>query len=194
MTRKSEIKRKTKETDIELKLNLDGDRNIDINTGIGFFDHMLNLMAFHAGFSMNLKCSGDLYVDGHHMVEDTGIVFGKAFKEALGDKFGINRYSNIYTPMDEALSMVSIDICGRSFLHFNVPLKREKIGDFETELLEEFFRAFSYNAEITLHLNLIYGNNEHHIIESIFKGLGRALKEASKIDKEGSLPSTKGIL
>ncbi|MFA6940900.1 MAG: imidazoleglycerol-phosphate dehydratase HisB [Clostridiaceae bacterium] len=194
MTRKSEIKRKTKETDVTLILNLDGERNIDINTGIGFFDHMLNLMAFHGTFDMDLKCSGDLYVDGHHMVEDTGIVFGKAFKEALGDKIGINRYSNIYTPMDEALSMVSIDISGRSFLHFNVPLKREKIGDFETELLEEFFRAFSYNAEITLHLNLIYGSNDHHIAESIFKGLGRALKEASKIDKEGSLPSTKGML
>lgn len=194
MTRKSEIKRKTKETDISLVLNLDGERNIDISTGIGFFDHMLNLMAFHGGFDMELKCSGDLYVDGHHLVEDTGIVLGKAFKEALGDKCGINRYSNIYTPMDEALSMVSLDISGRSFLHFNVPLKREKIGDFETELLEEFFRAFSYNGEITLHLNLIYGNNDHHITESVFKGFGRALKEASKINEEGSLLSTKGIL
>lgn len=194
MTRKADISRKTKETDIYLKLNIDGERNIKINTGIGFFDHMLNLMAFHGGFDMDLNCSGDLYVDGHHLVEDTGIVFGKAFKVALGDKIGINRYSNIYTPMDEALSMVSIDISGRSFLHFNIPLKREKIGDFETELLEEFFRAFSYNAEITLHLNLVYGVNEHHITESIFKGFGRALKEASKLDMKDSLPSTKGVL
>lgn len=193
MDRKSKIERKTKETDIRLYLNIEGSGKVNIKSGIGFFDHMLELMAFHGSLDLDILCNGDLSVDGHHSVEDIGIVLGKAFKESLGDKKGICRYANTHTPMDEALTMVSLDISGRSFLHFNLPLNREKIGDFETELVEEFFRAFSYNAEITLHINLLYGNNEHHIVESLFKGFGRSIKEATSINSSIIL-STKGIL
>lgn len=195
MGRISEITRKTTETDIALKLELDGNGKSDIDTGIGFLDHMLTLMSKHGQLNLYVKCQGDLEVDNHHTVEDLGIVLGKALKEALGDKVGIKRYSTVFTPMDEALSMVSIDISGRSFLQFNVPLTREYVGNFETETLKEFFIALTNNADITLHLNLQYGENNHHIIESIFKGFGRALKEVAAIDEniEGVM-STKGVL
>lgn len=195
MVRTAEITRKTTETDIDLKLGLDGDGKSEIDTGIGFFDHMLNLMTKHGQLSLIAKCKGDLHVDNHHTVEDLGIVLGKAIKEALGDKIGIKRYSTVFTPMDEALSMVSLDISGRSFLQFNVTLTREYVGDFETETLKEFFIALVNNADITLHINLQYGENNHHIIESIFKGFGRALREAVTIDEniEGVM-STKGVL
>jgi imidazoleglycerol-phosphate dehydratase len=195
MTRISEITRKTKETDIALKLELDGSGKSKIDTGIGFLDHMLILMSKHGQLNLYVKCQGDLVVDTHHTVEDLGIVLGKAIKEALGDKVGIKRYATVFTPMDEALSMVSLDISGRSFLQFNVPLTREYVGDFETETLKEFFIALTSNADITLHLNLQYGENNHHIIESIFKGLGRSLKQAAAKDEsiEGVM-STKGVL
>lgn len=189
------VYRKTKETDIEISINIDGKGINQIDTGIEFFNHMLDLMSRHGFLDMNIKCIGDTSVDYHHTVEDMGIVLGKAFKEAIGDKRGITRYATVFTPMDEALSMVSLDISGRSFLQFNVTFEREKVGSFDTELVEEFFRAFAFNAEVTLHINLSYGKNTHHIIESIFKGFGRALDEASKLQNriEGVL-STKGSL
>lgn len=195
MTRRAEIKRKTYETDIDLALELDGKGVSDIDTGIKFLDHMLNLMSKHGLINLKLKSIGDIEVDTHHSVEDIGIVLGQAFKKAVGDKVGIKRYSTVYTPMDESLSMISLDISGRSYLHFIVNLSREYVGDFETETLEEFFRAFVNNAGITLHINLLYGKNNHHIIESIFKGFGRALREAVYIDEniEGVM-STKGML
>ncbi len=195
MDRRSEINRKTLETDITLKLELDGKGRAEIHTGIGFLDHMLILMAKHGQLDLKVKCEGDLEVDTHHTVEDLGIVLGRAIKESLGDRAGIKRYSTVFTPMDEALSMVSIDISGRSFLKFGVDLTREYVGDFETETLKEFFIALTSNAGITLHINMNYGENNHHIIESIFKGFGRALREAITIDEniEGVM-STKGIL
>lgn len=195
MVRIAEITRKTTETDIALKLELDGKGKSQIDTGIKFLDHMLILMTKHGQLDINIKCKGDLEVDNHHTVEDLGIVLGKAIKEALGDKKGIKRYSTAFTPMDEALSMISLDISGRSFLKFNVELSREYVGDFETETLKEFFIALTNNSDITLHINLQYGENNHHIIESIFKGFGRALKEAITIDEniEGVM-STKGVL
>ena len=195
MDRRAEINRKTLETDITLKLELDGKGRSEIHTGIGFLDHMLILMAKHGQLDLKVKCEGDLEVDTHHTVEDLGIVLGRAIKESLGDRAGIKRYSTVFTPMDEALSMVSIDISGRSFLKFGVDLTREYVGDFETETLKEFFIALTSNAGITLHINMNYGENNHHIIESIFKGFGRALREAITIDEniEGVM-STKGIL
>lgn len=195
MSRIAKINRKTTETDINLSLELDGKGKSEIDTGIKFLDHMLILMTKHGQMDINIKCKGDIEVDNHHTVEDLGIVLGKAIKEALGDKQRIKRYSTAFTPMDESLSMISLDISGRSFLRFNVNLSREYVGDFETETLKEFFIALTNNANITLHINLEYGENNHHIIESIFKGFGRALKEAITIDKniEGVM-STKGVL
>lgn len=195
MGRIAEINRKTSETDISLILEIDGKGKSEIDTGIGFLDHMLILTAKHGQLNLNVDCKGDLEVDTHHTVEDLGIVFGKAIKEALGNKTGIKRYATVFTPMDEALSMISIDISGRSFLKYNVNLSRERVGDFETETLKEFFIALVSNAGITLHINIHYGENNHHIIESIFKGFGRAIKEAMEIDEsiEGVM-STKGIL
>ncbi len=195
MARIAEITRKTTETDIVLKLGLEGNGKSEIDTGIGFLDHMLNLMTKHGQLSLMAKCKGDLQIDNHHTVEDLGIVLGKAVKEALGDKVGIKRYSTVFTPMDEALSIVSLDISGRSYLQFNVVLTREYVGDFETETLKEFFIALVNNADITLHINLQYGENNHHIIESVFKGFGRALKEAVRIDENiKGVMSTKGML
>lgn len=193
--RKSEIYRKTDETEIQVNLELDGEGNSNIDTGIKFFDHMLKAMTKHGQFNLNIKCDGDLEVDNHHTVEDIGIVLGKAIRKAIGEKDRINRYGSAITPMDEALSMISIDISGRSYLVFNVNLTREFVGDFETETLKEFFIALVNNAELTLHINLLYGSNNHHIIESIFKGFGRALKEAVNINEniKGVL-STKGML
>lgn len=193
--REARIQRKTKETHIDIELNIDGSGNSDIDTGIGFFNHMLDLMARHGFMDLKLKCMGDIDVDYHHSVEDMGICLGKAFKEAVGDKRGIQRYATVFTPMDEALSMISLDISGRPYLQFNVSFEKEKAGSFDTELVEEFFRAFASNAEVTLHINLEYGKNTHHIIESIFKGFGRAMDNAANVqDRITGVLSTKGIL
>ena len=194
--REVNLSRKTKETDIDLKINLDSDESSNINTGIGFFNHMLELFAFHSGIYLNVKCEGDLEVDGHHTVEDIGILLGKAIKEALGDKKGINRYGDSFLPMDETLAHCSLDISGRPYLVFNVELSSERVGDFETELTEEFFRALVVNAGITLHLNLEYGKNTHHIIEALFKSFGRAFKQAITINKENQdkILSSKGVI
>lgn len=189
------LERKTNETNIKLEINLDGSGKNEIITGVGFFDHMLNLMAFHGGFDLIVKAKGDLEVCDHHMVEDVGIALGQCFLEALGDKKGINRYGNFFLPMDETLAHVSLDISGRSFLHFDCEFKRESIGEFSTEMVKEFFRAFAFNAGITLHARVLYGENDHHKAEGLFKALGRALKEAKYVDTNNMvLPSTKGML
>ena len=195
MMRKSAIARKTAETDIKLKLNLDGNGKSDISTGIGFFDHMLNLFAKHGLFDLDLFCDGDLVVDGHHSVEDIGIVLGQAFSKALGDKSGISRYGSFYIPMDEALAFVAIDISGRPFLVYDGGEMTPIVGDYDTELTEEFLRAFAFNAGITLHIKVLYGTNSHHKIEAVFKALGHAMREAVTIDSriKGVL-STKGVL
>ncbi|MDF2673967.1 MAG: hisB [Clostridiales bacterium] len=193
--REAKINRKTKETDIDIELNIDGKGSSKIDTGIGFLDHMLDLMTKHGFMDLSIKCKGDTYVDDHHTVEDIGISLGKGFKEAVGDKKGITRYATIFTPMDEALSMISLDISGRSYLQFNVNFEKDKVGNFDTELVEEFFRAFAFNAEVTLHINIQYGKNTHHIIESIFKGFGRAIDKGTRVqDRIEGVMSTKGIL
>lgn len=194
MSRTAEISRKTKETDIKVKLNLDGTGKPDIVTGIGFFDHMLTALCVHGGFDMTVKCKGDLNVDGHHSVEDTGIALGKAFAEALGDKSGIMRYGSAFIPMDEALGFCALDISARPFLVFNAQFTNERIGDYEACLTEEFMRAFAFNAGITLHLRSEYGSNDHHITEALFKALAHALKKAVKFNADGSTLSTKGTL
>ncbi|WP_425446403.1 imidazoleglycerol-phosphate dehydratase HisB [Dethiothermospora halolimnae] len=187
--------RKTSETHIELEFNIDGSGESDIDTGIGFFDHMLQLFSKHGLFDLKLHCKGDLEVDGHHTVEDIGILLGKGLNEALGDKKGIKRYSNIYTPMDEALSLIAMDISGRPYLSWNIEFSRDKVGNFDTELAEEFFRAFVMNSKITLHASMITGYNTHHMIESIFKGLGRALDMGTTIDSRiDGVMSTKGVI
>ena len=185
--------RKTSETEISLCFGFEGGQR-KINTGIGFFDHMLDLFAAHSGFSLELNAKGDLNVDCHHTVEDTGIVLGAAFKEELSDKAGIKRYSTFFLPMDEALVMVSVDISGRPYLVCNLPLQNSKVGDFDGEMTKEFLQAFASNAGITLHVQYIYGENKHHIIEAVFKGLARALKEAVSKTGENAVPSTKGVL
>ncbi len=194
MNRTAEITRTTKETDITLKLDLDGGAKADINTGIGFLDHMLTALAIHGGFSLDLNCKGDLNVDGHHTAEDIGIVLGMAFKEALGDKAGIMRYGSAFIPMDEALAFCSLDISARPFLVFNAEFKNERVGEFDTCLTEEFMRAFAFNAGITLHLRVEYGSNDHHKIEALFKAMAYALKTAVKRNADGSVVSTKGVL
>lgn len=191
--RKAKIKRKTNETDINLEFNIDGEGKGEIDTGIGFLDHMLNLMIFHGAFDLNLKCKGDLYIDDHHTVEDIGIALGQAFKEAIGDRLGIKRYGDIKIPMDEALGQVILDISNRPYLVYNIDFNREKLGDISCENFKEFFRAFAYNGGLTLHINLLYGENDHHKIEVIFKALGRALKEGSRIVSD-EIPSSKGML
>jgi imidazoleglycerol-phosphate dehydratase len=188
----AEIKRKTKETDISVKLNLDGGGNGEIDTGIGFFDHMLDLFRVHGGFDTEIYCKGDIKVDYHHSVEDIAIVLGQCIKKALGDKRGIKRYSDIAVPMDEALARVTLDVSGRPFLVFNVDLKG-KTGDFDLELVEEFMRALAFNGGLTLHVNLIYGTNGHHIAEAIFKALARSLSDAVKVVGT-AIPSSKGVL
>lgn len=185
--------RKTKETEIALDFDLQGGQR-NINTGIGFFDHMLDLFAAHSGFSLTLTAAGDLNVDCHHTVEDTGIVLGEAFKAELSDKAGIKRYATFFLPMDETLVMVSVDISGRPLLVCDLPLKNSKVGDFDGEMTEEFLRAFAFNAGITLHVRLVYGSNKHHIIEAVFKGLARALREATAKTGSDEIPSTKGVL
>ncbi len=192
--RKAEITRKTKETDITVVLDLDGSGKPEINTGIGFFDHMLTALCVHGGFDMKVICKGDLNVDGHHSVEDTGIVLGQAFAQALGDKAGIMRYGSAFIPMDEALGFCALDISARPFLVFNAKFTNERIGDYEACLTEEFMRAFAVNAGITLHLREEYGSNDHHITEALFKALAHALKQAVRVNDSGKALSTKGTL
>lgn len=194
MNRTAEITRKTKETDISVKLDLDGGSHADISTGIGFLDHMLTALAIHGGFSLEVGAKGDLYVDGHHTAEDIGIVLGMAFKEALGDKSGIMRFGSAYVPMDESLAFCALDISARPFLVFNAQFTNERVGEFDTCLTEEFMRSFAFNAGITLHLRCEYGSNDHHKIEALFKALAYALKAAVKRNTDGSVVSTKGVL
>lgn len=193
MNRKAKITRTTKETDIKLSLNLD-DGDVDINTGIGFLDHMLTSLAVHGGFGMVLNAKGDLEVDAHHTAEDVGIVLGKAFCDALGDKAGIVRYGSAFIPMDEALGFCAVDISGRPFLVFDAEFTSETVGELDTCLVEEFMRAFAFNAGITLHLRCEYGKNDHHKIEALFKALAYAMKAAVKINSNGMAVSTKGTL
>lgn len=195
MGRVSEIHRKTGETDVRIRLELDGSGRFTGDTGIGFFDHMLHLWTRHGNFDLDLSVTGDLMVDGHHTVEDTGIVLGEVFREALGDKRGIRRYGDIVLPMDETLVLCAVDLSGRPYLNWKVEIPAVKVGDFDTELAEEFMRAFCFSARINLHLLLLSGGNTHHIIEGCFKALARSLREAAGIDQgESGLPSTKGML
>jgi len=192
MMRYAEINRKTKETDISLKLTLaPGESKID--TGIGFFDHMLTAFAFYGGMQLNLTCQGDLQVDGHHTVEDCGIVLGKAFSEAMGDKKGIRRFASAYVPMDEALCFCALDVSGRPYLVYDAPMPQPMIGDYDSCLTKEFMRAFCMNAGITLHLKAHYGDNAHHITEGLYKALGLAIRDAIRVEGEG-VTSTKGVL
>ena len=192
----AEISRKTAETDIRLSLNLDGKGNSIIKTGCGFFDHMLTLFAKHGRFDLRVECEGDTYVDYHHTVEDIGIVLGKAFNEALGEKRGIVRYGNFILPMDESLIMTAVDISGRAYLGFALDIPTQKVGDFDTELVEEFFVAFCHNAGLNLHIRQLAGSNSHHIIEGAFKSVARSLKAAVSVDEafRDEIPSTKGVL
>jgi imidazoleglycerol-phosphate dehydratase len=191
--RKSQVERKTNETSIVAKINLDGTGVHKIDTGIGFFDHMLNLMAFHGKIDLELTCQGDLEVDTHHTMEDIGLALGKAYRDALGDRKGIQRYSHIYLPMDEVLVRLTVDISGRPYLVYDVPMERDYLGEVDTQNFEEFFRSFISEARITLHATLLYGRNDHHKIEAVFKALGRVLKEAS-ICIGDEIMSTKGVL
>ena len=193
MSRTSAVARRTKETDISLKLSLDGEKTVKISTGIGFFDHMLTALAFYAGFGLELAVKGDMEVDGHHTVEDTGIVLGQALREALGDRRGIRRFGSAYVPMDEALAFTALDISNRPFLVFEGSMPQERIGDYDSCLTEEFMRALAFNAGLTLHMKAHYGKNAHHITEGLFKSLGLALKDAVKVEGEG-ISSTKGVL
>jgi imidazoleglycerol-phosphate dehydratase len=195
MDRKFEVSRKTGETDITLSINIDGSGKSNISTGVGFFDHMLNLFAKHGLFDLDVKAKGDLEIDAHHTVEDVGIVLGQAIKQALGEKKSIRRYGSSFVPMDEALVLVALDLSGRPYLVFDAELKCEKLGNMETELVEEFFRAVAFNAGITLHVKALYGSNTHHIIEAMFKAFGRALDDATrKDDRIEGVMSTKGML
>ena len=194
--RTAEINRKTNETDIKLKLNLDGTGKSEINTGCGFLDHMLTLFARHGGFDLTVSCKGDTYVDYHHTVEDIGIALGDAFKSALGDMRGITRYGSFILPMDESLIMTAVDISGRSHLSYDLQIPAQKVGDFDTELTEEFYLGFVRHAAVTLHIKELSGTNSHHIIEGAFKSVARSLAAAVKIDenRKDEIPSTKGVL
>ena len=194
--RRSEIKRKTAETDIYLCLDLDGTGKSEIDSGCGFLDHMLTLFASHGRFDLTVKCTGDTYVDYHHTVEDIGIALGCAFYDALGDKRGIRRYGDRVLPMDEALIMTAVDFSGRSFLGYDLVIPTEKVGDFDTELVEEFWQGFVRKAECALHVRSLAGKNSHHIIEGIFKAAARTLKAAVAVDRDfaDEVPSTKGVL
>ena len=196
MKRIAEIKRKTAETDIELKLNVDGVGISDISTGIGFLDHMLTLFARHACFDLTVRANGDTGVDFHHTTEDVGICLGKALTEALGDMAGIRRYADVTLPMDEALVLCAIDVSGRNYLAFNAEIPNQKIGDFDSELIEEFFAAFTRNCPLTLHIKKLDGRNSHHIAECIFKAFAHALSSAVAPDpaNAGRVLSTKGVL
>lgn len=194
--RKAVIERKTAETDICLTLNLDGKGDSKISSGCGFLDHMLTLLASHGHFDLQLQCKGDTYVDYHHSVEDIGIALGQAFFQALGDKRGIQRYGDMILPMDETLILASVDFSGRSFLGYGVTIPTEKVGDFDTELVEEFWHGFVRQVECALHIRMLAGKNSHHIIEGIFKAVARSLKAAVSIDMAfaDKIPSTKGVL
>lgn len=194
--RKGKIERRTNETDIRLELNLDGTGQCIVTTGCGFLDHMLELFTRHGRFDLELDCEGDQHVDDHHTVEDIGISLGQAFKTALGDKRGIRRYGSMLLPMDEALMLCALDISGRSCLNFDVSIPTQKVGAFDTELVQEFMTAFSREMDLTLHFKMLAGENSHHIIEAMFKAMGRALREAVSIDSQfaGEIPSTKGVL
>ena len=192
MARISNISRETKETSIQARLNLGGGE-VRVDTGIGFLDHMLHAMAFYAGFGLDLTARGDLNVDGHHTVEDTGIVLGQPIREALGDKRGIRRFGSAYVPMDEALAFTSLDFSGRAFLVFDADMPQERIGDYDSCLTEEFMRALAFNGGITLHQRGVYGKNAHHITEALFKSLGLAMKDAVRVEGQ-EVTSTKGVL
>jgi imidazoleglycerol-phosphate dehydratase len=194
--RAASVSRRTAETDVSVSIALDGTGTSEIATGVGFFDHMLELFARHGLFDLTVKVTGDLHVDQHHTLEDTGLALGQALLQALGDKRGIARYADLQLPMDETLSRVALDISGRPFLVFRTTFPTEKIGGFDTELVREFFQAFAVQAGLTLHVETLYGQNSHHIAESLFKGLARALRRAVAVDprEEGRIPSTKGIL
>src|SRR5438270_4485103 len=194
--RNATIKRTTKETEVEVAVDLDGKGASAIATGIGFLDHMLDLLARHSRIDMTVRAKGDLHIDHHHTTEDVGIALGTAVRQALGDMKGITRYASLHMPMDEALTRVAVDISGRPFLVFKAEFARDKVGTFDTELVEEWFRAFAMNAGVTLHVETLYGSNDHHIAESCFKGLARALRSAVAIDPRAAneVPSTKGTL
>ena len=194
--RTAQINRKTAETDIKLSLNIDGSGKSEINTGCGFLDHMLTLFAKHGRFDLDVLCKGDMQVDAHHTTEDIGIVLGTAFKQAMGDKKGIVRYGDIILPMDEALILSAVDFSGRAHLSYSVDIPSQKVGDFDTELCEEFFLAFVRNAECTLHIRQMAGGNSHHIIEGIFKSAARCISRATAIDAAfaDEIPSTTGVL
>jgi len=196
MTRIADISRKTTETDIVLRLDLDGSGQTDIATGIGFLDHMLTSLGRHGSFDLTIRAQGDLHIDNHHTTEDVGIVLGQALRQALGDKRGIRRFGHAVVPMDEALAEAAIDLSGRAFMAWNVTFERDKVGEMDTELFEEFFRAFAGNAQLNLHINQRAGSNAHHIAEACFKATARALREAVEIDPRaaGAIPSTKGAL
>jgi imidazoleglycerol-phosphate dehydratase len=194
--RAASVTRRTAETDVAVSVTLDGSGKSAVATGVGFLDHMLELLARHALFDIEVKVTGDLHVDQHHTTEDTGIALGQAFLEALGDKKGIARYADVHLPMDETLTRVALDLSGRPFLVFKAAFPSEKIGAFDTELVREFFQAFAMNGGVTLHVETLYGDNSHHIAESCFKGLARALRQAVAVDPRegGRVPSTKGAL
>jgi imidazoleglycerol-phosphate dehydratase len=194
--RTATIKRKTKETDISVKLDLDGSGASEIATGIGFLDHMLDQVARHGLFDLTVRAKGDLHIDQHHTTEDIGIVLGQALRQALGERVGITRFADVHQPMDEVLTRAAIDISGRPYLVWKVAFSRDKLGEFDTELVREFFQALAHNAGITLHVETLYGENNHHIAETCFKGVARALRAAVAIDPRaaGRLPSTKGRL
>ena len=194
--RTAQVKRATKETDIEVAVDLDGKGTSNVSTGIGFFDHMLDLLARHSRIDITVKARGDLHIDHHHTTEDVGIALGQAVKKALGDMKGIGRYASVHMPMDETLTRVAIDVSGRPLLVFKAEFGRDKVGAFDTELVREWFQAFAMNAGVTLHVETLYGTNDHHIAESCFKGLARALRAAFAVDPRaaGEVPSTKGTL
>ena len=194
--RNASLSRKTRETDIEVEVTLDGSGKSEISTGVGFFDHMLDQIARHSLIDLKIQAKGDLHIDFHHTVEDVGIALGQAIRQALGDMKGITRYADVHLPMDETLTRVAMDISGRPFLVFRTEFHTPKIGEFDTQLVREFFQAFAMNAGLTLHVETLYGVNDHHISESCFKGLARALRIAVSIDERqsGRVPSTKGTL
>ncbi len=194
MIRTGSVARKTKETDIFIEVMLDGKGRADISTGIGFFDHMLTALSVHSGISMNIKVTGDLHVDCHHTIEDTGIALGQALGQALGAKSGIVRYGTAYIPMDESLAMASLDLSNRPFLVFNCPFTNQSCGQYDLCMTEEFFRAFAFNSGMTLHINLMYGSNDHHKAEAVYKAVAHALKTAVTFNSDGSTLSTKGVL
>ena len=195
MARCAEIKRKTAETQISVKLNLDGEGKCDISTGVGFLDHMLTLLAKHSFMDLTVKAKGDLEVDSHHTVEDIGIVLGEALREALGDKAGIHRYGNCFIPMDETLAQACLDFSGRPFLVFGAEIPKIQLGNYDTEMTEEFFRAVAVHCGLTLHIRVLYGSNVHHIIEAIFKAFARAVAEAAAVDpRVKGVMSSKGVL